>query len=427
MTRSALSLALGLWLITASSASAQKTKKVPTNSRLDRLVQPYLQGDEATRVALRAEYDRTYRPLERESDLRRIRERLAKLLAAHGGRRLETSGTHYFFDPEKKRGKYIVRGARADTLFIGLHGGGVGSGDAEGMAAGMGGGGWVWIFPEVLEKTERGWVDSGTEEFVLELVEAAKRTFPIDPNKIYVSGHSMGGHGSWSLGAHHPDLFAGAAAYAGGPTPFYRSRTDHTIVDIEDGLLPNLYSQTFLCFQSSDDPRVPPEPNDYAFERLKEWKARYPEGFNYRYLRVDDRGHNRPAEGYLPTQQWVAEHTRNARPKKFLWQPTLEWKKHFYWIYWPSPILKSLMEVAVTEPNRIDVRLLEGGDDPGPFSLFLGAPLVDLDEEIAVFVQGEERFRGRVEKRLSTLLWTLPWNDADRLFEARIDIGGSDQ
>ncbi|MBW6497972.1 MAG: prolyl oligopeptidase family serine peptidase [Bacteroidales bacterium] len=51
----------------------------------------------------------------------------------------------------------------------------------------------------------------------LEVMSDAKRIYPTDPAKTYLTGHSMGGHGSWFLGATYPDQFAvigPAAGYA---------------------------------------------------------------------------------------------------------------------------------------------------------------------------------------------------------------------
>ncbi len=51
----------------------------------------------------------------------------------------------------------------------------------------------------------------------LEVMANAKKIFPTDPAKTYLTGHSMGGHGSWFLGATYPDKFAvigPAAGYA---------------------------------------------------------------------------------------------------------------------------------------------------------------------------------------------------------------------
>ena len=42
----------------------------------------------------------------------------------------------------------------------------------------------------------------------------------IDPKRIYVTGLSMGGYGTWSLLSHYPDFFAAAIPICGGGDPF---------------------------------------------------------------------------------------------------------------------------------------------------------------------------------------------------------------
>lgn len=410
-----------LFTLAPSPLHAQSPKKrPPTGRRLQSLVREYLEGDSETRTRLRSEADRDLAPLPSGSSLGRLRRSLLKA-ARKVGPKLNLSGKHFFY--EEERGKYIVEGKPGKALFIGLHGGGVGVGDAEGMAAGMGGGGWLWIFPEVLEKTELGWTTSGTDQFVLELIEAAKRTTRIDPNRIYVTGHSMGGYGSWTLGAHHADVFAGSAAYAGGPSPIYRRRGSKEVSQLVPGVIPNFYNLPILFFQSLDDPKVSPEANLFAHKKLKDWKKKHPGGFPFRYVEATDRGHDPPKEGYLPTQKWVAQHERNPRPQKFLWQPVLPWKKHFYWVYWHQPTLRSILQVeSRPEENKVEVKTLRGSRKIEKLTLLLGPPLVDLDREIVVEVNGTERFRGSVERSFSTLLLTLPRNDPQLLFDARIDF-----
>lgn len=51
----------------------------------------------------------------------------------------------------------------------------------------------------------------------LEVLEDARRIFRPDPSKIYLTGHSMGGHGTWYLGTIYPDKFAAIAPCAGYP------------------------------------------------------------------------------------------------------------------------------------------------------------------------------------------------------------------
>lgn len=51
----------------------------------------------------------------------------------------------------------------------------------------------------------------------LEVLNLAKEIFQTDPQKQYLTGHSMGGHGSWVLGTTYPDLFAAVAPAAAYP------------------------------------------------------------------------------------------------------------------------------------------------------------------------------------------------------------------
>jgi len=409
-------------IVLARSDASAGDARLPSGSALRDLVERYLVADFMDRARIRREADASYPPLA-ASDVRRLRKDLLKY-ARKAPPKIAGSGTNYFYDG--KRGKYIVAGKPSKTLFVGLHGGGVGAGSAESVP--MSGGGWWWIYPEVLDKTEQGWTSPpsdglpGTERFVMDLIDAAKRTGKVDPNRIYLCGHSMGGFGTWHLGAHHADVFAGLGAFAGAPIPIWVSPQDHTVVAIQPGVLPNLFNIRLHVYQSLDDQNVPPKENQAAIRDLKALKARFPDGFDFRYQEVDGRGHAGPPGGYAADLQWLAERERNARPKAFLWQPVLDWKRQFYWVYWDRPELEALLEIRAEEGNLCAITVHEGTGDLTGLSILLGDPLFDLEQEVVIRINGEERFRGKVERTLSTLLLTLPRFDPDLLFDARVDL-----
>ncbi len=58
------------------------------------------------------------------------------------------------------------------------------------------------------------WEDWGRLD-ALEVLNLVKQQFNIDPNRIYLTGHSMGGHGAWHLGVTFPDQFAAIGPSAG--------------------------------------------------------------------------------------------------------------------------------------------------------------------------------------------------------------------
>lgn len=412
-------LALCLCLAQALSPPAYADgQRPPGGKALEQAVAQYLAAPFQERVRMRAAWDRELAPLE-ASQVSGLRKAVLKA-AARNGPELPKGATDDFLGPG--RGKVLQQGKPGKVLWLGLHGGGLGSGDAESAAGAMGGGGWWWLFPEVLQKTEHGWTDAGTEEYVVELVRAAKRQGRVDPNRIYITGHSMGGYGTWTIGAHHADLFAGAAAYAGAPTCLRRSASDPTIIAVQPGILPSFYNLRLQVYQSGDDQNVPPESNDFAVARLQELRQRWPEGFDFAYERVEGRGHAGPAAGYLPTLKWVSEHARNPRPAHFLWQPVLTWKRQFYWLYWSRPELDALLEVRALPDNVIDITVHQGGEDLTGLSLLLAPELVDFEREVEVRVQGKPRLRARVQRTFSTLMMTLDEHDPDLLYDARIDL-----
>ncbi len=58
------------------------------------------------------------------------------------------------------------------------------------------------------------WEDFGRMD-AMEVLDIAEKTLKHDPSRIYLTGHSMGGHGAWHLGVTYPDRFAAVGPSAG--------------------------------------------------------------------------------------------------------------------------------------------------------------------------------------------------------------------
>ena len=61
------------------------------------------------------------------------------------------------------------------------------------------------------------WEDWGRLD-ALEVLSIAEKRYQPDPKRIYLTGHSMGGHGTWYLGSTYPGKWAAIAPCAGYPT-----------------------------------------------------------------------------------------------------------------------------------------------------------------------------------------------------------------
>jgi len=127
-------------------------------------------------------------------------------------------------------------------LVVFLHGsGGLGDDNLKQMGLGNVFGTRVWALPDnqkkfpcyvVVPQTDRGWVryappspgDSVARvapglgdgaRLVFEIIDGLRHEFAIDERRIYVTGQSMGGAGTWHMTAQRPRLFAAAVACCG--------------------------------------------------------------------------------------------------------------------------------------------------------------------------------------------------------------------
>jgi poly(3-hydroxybutyrate) depolymerase len=98
------------------------------------------------------------------------------------------------------------------ALFLTLHGAGV---EAIGQADAYESKSWG----DLVAPTNRrpygfDWEDWGRLD-AMEVLALAQRRLHTDPRRMYLTGHSMGGHGTWQLGAMFPDRFAAIGPSAG--------------------------------------------------------------------------------------------------------------------------------------------------------------------------------------------------------------------
>ncbi len=114
--------------------------------------------------------------------------------------------------------------ARTWPLMIGLHGGGP-DGKRGDEVVGSGPSamnfyrrhaqryGYIVACPTALHA---GWGSKANEEFVRDLIAELKLLYHVDVDRIYLTGHSMGGFGTWALGPRLAEELAAIAPMAGG-------------------------------------------------------------------------------------------------------------------------------------------------------------------------------------------------------------------
>jgi predicted peptidase len=88
----------------------------------------------------------------------------------------------------------------------------------------------------------------------IELLENILKEYPIDKSKIYITGVSMGGYGTWDLIARYPEKFAAAVPICGGGDEKTAPRIKHIPI---------------WAFHGSKDNTVPPEKSRSMIKALQ--------------------------------------------------------------------------------------------------------------------------------------------------------------
>jgi enterochelin esterase-like enzyme len=161
------------------------------------------------------------------------------------------------------------------------------------------------------------------ERDVLRCLEEARNRLAVDDNRVYLTGESMGGSGTWILSSRHPDIFAAAAPNFGGwdfrvapqsgyfieprqdytPAERFSHETQSSFVGAE-GLL----HVPLLVSHGDSDRTVDVKFSRHAVNMLERW------GYDIRYVEYPGRSHE-----YLDNADqvadWLLSHQRVTAPR----------------------------------------------------------------------------------------------------------------
>ncbi len=111
-----------------------------------------------------------------------------------------------------------------------------------------------------------------SEKDVMNVVAITRKKVSIDPKRIYLMGHSMGGGGTWHLGLKYPELWAALAPIA---PAIYR----------KPDALAKIKTMPVILVQGDSDPLVPVKIARAWAAKMKELKM------DHKYIEISDGGH----------------------------------------------------------------------------------------------------------------------------------------
>jgi predicted peptidase len=147
---------------------------------------------------------------------------------------------------------------------------------------------FIVVSPQCPEGT---WWDT---EMLLHLVDEMMATYSVDPDRVYVTGLSMGGFGAWELLLREPERFAAAAPICGGGIPYLARWFSHVPVWVfhgaKDPVVPLRASEDMVQALKACDGDV--QFTVYPEAQHDSWTATYENPELYRWLL----SHRRPDE-----------------------------------------------------------------------------------------------------------------------------------
>jgi dienelactone hydrolase len=231
---------------------------------------------------------------------------------------------------------------------------------------------------------------------VVHAIAEAKRLFSVDEDRVYLTGDSMGGWGTWNVATRHPDLFAAIAPVFGG-VDYHSTMSEEDLARLlpverfsnekqsswamADGLL----NVPIFVHHGDADQAVNVEYSRWAVRLLQRW------GYDVRYHEYPGRVHEAlQSQNANMSIEWFLQHRRDAAPRKVRLRSAELRHATAHWVsvlQATSPLAFMVVDAEVVDRNviRLDT------DNVLDVELAPSAALVDPQRPVTVVWNGEPR------------------------------------
>jgi len=343
---------------------------------------------------------------------------------------VDHTAEHFVYVP-----KSYDPGQPTPLLVVG-HGGSAGRDLEFGAKAAIGGMRPFWFeaaekhgFLIVAPLSDRGWMQIGTS-ILFAAVSRMQRDFHVDPDRICLTGHSMGGHLTWRSSFWFTDRWAAVSPMSGG-YDYVKSQDVWNLVNVpgyttfgtDEPFQINEFNQTIAAWMKAHDyPWTCVEKRGrhtiFPDEVAKVGAFFAAQRRDLYRKKVQARIGAVQIASTESNPQWGKEHTWNAqRPLEL---STMFWLRFFE----PAadvPAEKRLQRVLaeVQDGNRIEIT----SENVRRLRVHLHPRMVDFGKDVTIVANGKVVFAGRVAADLATMLRLVrEFDDRGRVFHAAVDV-----
>ena len=276
--------------------------------------------------------------------------------------------------------------------------------------------GYIVVAVEWMRPHQRSYNFSAREHYaVLAALRDAQRRFSIDSDRVFLSGHSIGGDAAWDLGLAHPDLWAGVipvVALAERYCAHYWQNASYVPLYVVAGELDG----------------------DKLIRNARELDRYLQRGFDTTVAEFLGRGHEHFYDEIQHLFDWMQVRKRDFFPKEFECATLRPWDNFFWWVEADDFPAATQVDPASWPPARgVRASTVSGkvSDDrinvstaAKRVSLWLTPELIDFQKRNNIVVNGR-RYNGPVAPDREVLLEDVRTR-GDRLhpFWAKVEAQG---
>jgi pimeloyl-ACP methyl ester carboxylesterase len=284
--------------------------------------------------------------------------------------------------------------------------------------------GYIVITPEYVEPEthEYGYSMTSHDVVVRSIIDARKR-FNVDSDRIFLTGHGMGGDAAFDIGMSHPDLFAGVIPINGICNHFctwYWQNAGHTAWYVVTGEF---------------DARNTFNVDAKILSRMMSGTTGYSNGMDVVLVEFVQRGYESYFEETPRIFDWMEGQRRQKVPHDFVMHVLRPSENHLYWLS-AAGLPKSVTEsnvLAGPSHGSISPMHLEGKISPGgtirvkstakSHTVWLSPELISFEKPIKVMVRDMQKHIKQPKSSIEDILDDFS-SRADRqlIYTARIDL-----
>ncbi|HZU98074.1 MAG TPA: alpha/beta hydrolase-fold protein [Planctomycetota bacterium] len=232
-----------------------------------------------------------------------------------------------------------------------------------------------------LDSVPHWWLYDSTRSFPMEALRWAKRRFPIDTDRVFLSGYSMGGHGTWNIGLRFPDRFAGIAPCAGALT-----ERDIASDPQAKALLGNARNLE-PWFTHGENDETEPVANARKLDA-----ALTDMGIHHVYEEIKGGAHLLPlffgGGNVASLSSWAAPRKRNPAPEKIDYASIGDYADGAFWLRIAKRTGRGTIKLQGTVEKKQNVIRVSAEGPVSDLDVYLDDRLLDFKKKITIEVPG---------------------------------------